>query len=246
MKAVILAGGKGTRITEETKTIPKPMIYIGDKPILHHIMDIFISQGIDDFIIPVGYKSEIIFGYFLDKGNIFTSDTEWIIQSQDFKVTIVNTGMETLTGGRIGRLKKYITDDFFFTYGDGLSDVILGDVLREHIKASNIVTLTAVPPIPRFGNIEFVGDTEVRTFGEKDLSPTEWINGGFGVLSPEIFEYLDGDNCNIEKDVFPGIALEGKMGAIRHGGFWQCMDTYRDYELLNRIYQEQGAIWLKS
>jgi len=245
MKAVILAGGKGTRISEETRTIPKPMIYIGDKPLLHHIMDIFIHQGINEFIIPVGYKSEFIFGYFSDKGSLSTADNEYIVNSGNWKVTIVNTGLETLTGGRIKRLEKYITEDFFFTYGDGLSDVLLGKVLKEHIKADNIVTLTAVPPIPRFGNIEFLDDTRVGKFGEKDLSPTEWINGGFGVLSPKVFEYLDGDNCNIEKDSFPVIASENKMGAIKHYGFWQCMDAYRDYELLQELYREKGAIWLK-
>jgi len=246
-KVVILAGGKGTRISEETKTIPKPMIRVGDKPILHHIMSSYISQGHNEFIIPVGYKSEIIYGYFLslqhysmrDKGDSLE------IGFSNCVVTLVKSGMDTQTGGRLKRVEEFIKDDFFFTYGDGLSDVDVLKVMEKHKEVGAVATISAVRPDPRFGSLLFDGNGKVVDFGEKQEHLRGWINGGFAVLSPDIFSYIDSDECNLEKDVYPKLAYRDKMYAVTHDGFWKCVDTIRDLEEIEDIYNKQGTIWLK-
>jgi glucose-1-phosphate cytidylyltransferase len=246
-KVVILAGGKGTRISEETKTIPKPMIRVGDKPLLHHIMDSYIAQGLNEFIIPVGYKSEIIIGYFLGIPNYFVDYHSGFmtIGLGNCLVTIVNSGMETQTGGRLKRIEEFIDDDFFFTYGDGLADLDIHKVMKKHKDVEAIATISAVRPSPRFGSLLFDGNGKIADFGEKQEHLRGWINGGFAAMSPEIFSYISGDDVNLEKDIYPFLAYRDKMYAVEHNGFWQCVDTIRDLEEIENIYNEQGAIWLK-
>ena len=244
-KVVILAGGRGTRISEETKTIPKPMIRIGDKPILHHIMDSYISQGLKEFIIPVGYKSEIIYGYFLGLPYYYMKDqgNSLEIGLGNCVVTLVKSGMDTQTGGRLKRIEELIDDDFFFTYGDGVSDLDVHKVMQKHKEVGAIVTISAVRPDPRFGSLLFDGNGKVADFGEKQEHLKGWINGGFAAVSPSLFTYISGDDVNLEKDVYPLLAYQDKMYAVTHDGFWKCIDTARDLEELNEIYNTRGAIW---
>lgn len=255
MPCVILAGGRGTRLLEETATIPKPMLMVGDKPLLQHVMDTYIKQGVWNFYIPVGYKSEIVRAWFLGRDPLyFTHDhrggTEF--HFEDYRVTIVDTGEDTQTGGRLLRLRPYLTaysyENIFFTYGDGVSNVDLSALEKQH-TGDTLVTVTAVHPAGRFGRLTFTNDrtmnnSKVTRFGEKVESEQDWVNGGFAILSMRLMLGISGDRTNLEKDVYPVVAQHGFMRAYRHTGFWRCVDTLRDLEELREIYKE-NAPWLE-
>lgn len=255
MKVVLLAGGKGTRISEETQYIPKPMMMVGDKPILHHIMDCYMKYGFNDFIIAAGYKKESILGYFMGLETLESESTKvgdgiHHFFHKDFDVTVVDTGLETQTGGRLKRLAPLLKDIFMMTYGDGLSNVNLSTLLEKHLNNNykeNLVTVTAVPPIPRFGSMEIMHGTEkVIQFSEKSNPYKDsWINGGFFVINPISLSYIENDDSNWEKDVLPQLAKKGDLHAFTHAGFWHCIDTLRDLEEIRRTYKEEGAVWLK-
>lgn len=246
MKAVILAGGKGTRISEETKNIPKPMILVGGKPLLHHIIDGYASQGVKEFIVLTGYKSEIIYGYFYslsDTAHQQNGQTTFCLQ--DISVTLLYSGLEPQTGGRLSKVRSLVQEDFFFTYGDGLSDIDIWKVHEMHQKHHPITTISGVRPVPRFGSVLFDSDGKVLDFGEKQEHLSGWINGGFAVMSPNIFSYIHSDDCNLEKDVYPELVRSGKLYSVCHDGFWQCVDTLRDLEMLEEVHKENGTIWIK-
>lgn len=254
MKAVILAGGFGTRISEESHLKPKPMIEIGGKPILWHIMKWYSRFGINEFIICAGYKQDVIkewfANYFLHTSDVtfdFTNGNEVIIHSQHaepWKVTVVDTGLNTMTGGRIKRVKEYIGNEpFFMTYGDGVSDVNIEALVDFHKKNSRIATLTGIIPEGRFGIMDLQGDN-IQSFREKSKEDTGWINGGFMVLEPQIFDYLSGDECIFEREPLERLAQEGQLDCYKHEGFWQCMDTLRDKEKLERMIEQGTAPWM--
>ena len=233
MKVVILCGGKGTRLAEETSTIPKPMVKIGDKPILWHLMKIFVHYGANDFVLATGYKNEVIENFFS--------------KNKDFKkIDIVDTGQETLTGGRLLRLKEKLLKEKFFlmTYGDGLSDINIKDLIDFHLSHKKIATVTAVHPPVRFGELELSED-KVINFQEKPQAKAGWINGGFFVLSPKIFEYIDNDSTIFEREPMTKLSKSGELIAFKHEKFWQCMDTMRDKILLNKMWKENKALWKK-
>ena len=222
MKVVILAGGLGTRISEYTRTIPKPMIPINNIPILIHIINHYRKYNFNEFYIAVGYKSKIIKNYF-KKNKI-----------KNCKINLINTGLNTMTGGRLKRLSKYLgKDTFLMTYGDGLSNVNLKNLIKFHKQKKKIMTLTAVRPPARFGAIKIV-DSKVKYFKEKSHLDEGWINGGFFVIEPEIFKYIKSDKTYLEKGPLEKIAGLGKLIAFKHYGFWQCMDTLRDKEILEK------------
>ena len=230
MKAVILAGGYGTRISEESHLIPKPMIEIGGKPILWHIMKIYSTYKIDDFIICLGYKGEKIKKYFEQ----FDSEL-WNIQ-------LIDTGVDTMTGGRLKRIQDKIDNTFCVTYGDGLSDVNLNDLILFHKEKRSLATLTAIHPPERFGVLNLSGDY-VTEFHEKHAGESSWINGGFFVLEPEIFDYLQDDSTVFEKTPLETLAKEQKLTAFKHNGFWYPMDTIRDKKHLENLWASEKAPW---
>lgn len=223
MKVVILAGGLGTRLSEYTKTIPKPMVEIKKKPILIYIMEHFARYGYTDFYIALGYKAEVIMDYF--KKNKFKL----------WNINLIKTGKNVMTGGRIKRLKKYLKNekDFFLTYGDGVSNINLKKVLRFHKKNKKVATISAVRPPARFGYIK-LKNTKVRYFKEKSNLNEGWINGGFMVLNKKIFNYIKGDHTYLERDPLEKLSKKGELYAYKHSGFWQCMDTVRDKEILEK------------
>ena len=228
MKVVILAGGFGTRISEYTKTIPKPMIKINHKPIIIHIMEHFTKYGFDNFYIALGYKGSVIKNYFKNK------KFKW-------DVNLVDTGLKTMTGGRLKRLKKLLGNDtFLMTYGDGLSDVNLKDLLKFHIKNKKLVTLTAVRPPARFGAIKIKGNN-VMTFKEKEKMDEGWINGGFFVMEPKFLDLIKDDNTFLEKEPLEKISSKNQLAAFKHTGFWQCMDSKRDKDKLEHILKNKKA-----
>lgn len=255
MKTVILCGGLGTRLREETEFRPKPMVPIGGRPILWHIMKGFASQGHKDFILCLGYKGGVIRDYFrnyqwntsdvtLRLGR--TAKIEYHTQhtEEDWTVTLLETGEETMTGGRLARALPHITDEeFFFTYGDGLSDVSLSNLLKRHHERGSVVTVTAVRPPGRFGDIVIREGGEVTSFDEKPKAETSPINGGFMVLSKKIGDYISGDSCIFESDVLPQLAKQGKLSAYEHHGFWQCMDTQREQDLLDGLWRSGKSPW---
>jgi len=229
MKAVILAGGYGTRISEESHLKPKPMVEIGGKPILWHIMKIYSTYGIDDFIVCCGYKGEIIKEYFEDI-------TEWNIE-------LVDTGLDTMTGGRIKRIQDHIDDTFCLTYGDGLSDVNISDLISFHKEKKSIATLTAIHPPEKFGVLT-LSEHYVTKFSEKHAGEFSWINGGFFVFEPELFDYLqDGDSTVLEKKPLETLAKEKKLAAFKHTGFWYPMDTLRDKKYLENLWISKNVPW---
>ena len=230
MKAVILAGGYGTRISEESHLIPKPMIEIGGKPILWHIMKIYSTYNIDDFIICLGYKGEKIKEYF----GQFDSEL-WNIQ-------LIDTGVDSMTGGRLKRIQDKIDNTFCVTYGDGLSDVNLNDLMLFHKEKRSLATLTAIHPPERFGVLNLSGDY-VTEFHEKHAGESSWINGGFFVLEPEIFDYLQDDSTVFEKTPLETLAKEQKLTAFKHNGFWHPMDTQRDKNHLEKLWTSGKAPW---
>lgn len=255
MKAVILAGGFGTRISEESNLRPKPMIEIGGMPILWHIMKYYSHCGFNEFIICCGYKSHVIkeffADYYLHRSDVtfdFSSLNKITIHSNEAEpwiVTLVDTGLETQTGGRIKRIMPYIgNESFMVTYGDGVSDVDLNALLDAHKESGAAVTLTAVQPGGRYGVLDLSDDKKLITgFREKAKEDSNWINAGFMVMEPEVFEYLDGDGCILERSPLERLAAENKLGVYRHFGFWQCMDTLRDKNLLEELIRNNKAPW---
>ena len=255
MKVVILAGGLGTRISEESHLRPKPMIEIGDSPILWHIMKIYSHYGFSDFIICCGYKEHMIKEYFanyyLHRSDVtfdFSADNKMIVHSnvaEPWKVTLVHTGTNTMTGGRIRRIKHYVEgESFMLTYGDGVSDVNILDLVSQHKKSGKTVTLTATLPGGRFGILEIDNaGTSIVGFQEKAQETNSWINAGFMVMEPEVFNYLEGDYTSLERAPLEKMSSEGKLGVYKHNGFWQCMDTQRDMQLLEHLWNNGNAPW---
>ncbi len=254
MKAVILAGGFGTRISEESHLKPKPMIEIGGKPILWHIMKIYSYYGINDFVICLGYKGyyikEYFAHYFLHESDVtfdFRNNNQQIIHTQHaepWKVTLVDTGLTTMTGGRVKRIKDYIDNDtFMLTYGDGVSDVNIAELLKYHKDNEKIATVTSVQPEGRFGALGLNDKNEVLGFKEKPKGEVGWINGGFFVLEPEIFDYIDGDATFFEREPLENLAKKNQLMAYKHSGFWQPMDTLRDKNYLESLWADKKAPW---
>nr|WP_300128215.1 glucose-1-phosphate cytidylyltransferase [uncultured Butyricicoccus sp.] len=256
MKVVILAGGLGTRISEESHLKPKPMIGIGDQPILWHIMKYYSTFGFYEFIICCGYKSHIIKEYFADyylhRSDItfdFSKGNEMTVHNnvaEPWRVTLVDTGLNTQTGGRIKRVQKYIgNESFMLTYGDGVSDVDLNALIKQHKESDKIVTLTGIQPGGRFGVLDL--DEEHNTvigFREKAKEDGGWINGGFMVMEPNFFDYLSEDeSCILERKPLETLSAEGKLGIYKHHGFWQCMDTQRDKHRLETAWENNAAPW---
>ncbi|MCM1111994.1 MAG: glucose-1-phosphate cytidylyltransferase [Muribaculum sp.] len=255
MKVVILAGGFGTRISEESHLRPKPMVEIGGMPILWHIMKGYSHYGYNDFVICAGYKQYVIkeyfANYFLHKSDItydFTAGNHEVILHDSFtepwKVTVVDTGLNTMTGGRIKRVKKYLNDEpFMVTYGDGVADVDIARLVSFHQEQKRLLTVTGVLPEGRFGIMDLGGNNEVLAFREKSRADTGWINGGFFVCDPRVLDYIDGDETMFEKEPMNRLALEGKLTCYKHNGFWQCMDTLRDREKLEKLWDSGHAPW---
>ena len=233
MKVVLLAGGFGTRLSEYTKTIPKPMIRIGDKPMLLHIMKLYAKYGFKDFYIALGYKGEIIKKFFNKK--FF-----------DWNINLIETGRNTMTGGRLKRLKKYIGNEtFMMTYGDGLSNINLKKLLKFHKKNKKLVTLTAVRPPARFGVVKLKGH-HVSYFKEKSKLDEGWINGGFFVMEPEFLKYIKNDNTYLEREPLETVSKKRQLTAYKHNGFWQCVDTKRDIDKLNKILSAKKRLNFES
>lgn len=254
MKVVILAGGFGTRISEESYLKPKPMIEIGEQPILWHIMKYYSSYGFDEFIICAGYKQNVIKEYFNDyylySSDItfdFTKENALTIHNntaEPWKITVVDTGLNVMTGGRIKRIQKYVGNEtFLLTYGDGVCDVPLDKLVEFHKENGKIATLTAVQPGGRFGVLEFSDGLCVSNFAEKRKEDGGWINGGYMVLEPEIFDRIEGDETVFEKFPLESCARDMQLAAYKHDGFWQCMDTMRDKQLLENLWYENKAPW---
>ena len=253
MKAVILAGGFGTRLAEETDTIPKPMIKIGGRPVLWHIMKMYSAHGINDFIICCGYKGYIIKEYFANYC-LHMSDVTFDMQNnamevhqnsaEPWKVTLVDTGLETMTGGRLKRAFPYLDEkeEFCFTYGDGVSDVDITKLIKFHKKQKTLATLTAAQPPGRFGSLN-LDKNKISSFEEKPQGDGGWINGGFFVLSPKIIDYIKNDQTTWEKEPMETLAKEGNLSAFVHKGFWQPMDTLRDKIHLNTLWDDGKAPW---
>lgn len=254
MKAVILAGGLGTRLSEETYDKPKPMVEIGGKPILWHIMKIYSSYGINDFIICCGYKGyfikEYFYNYSLHNSNVSFDLSNNTVQltssgSEKWNVNCVDTGANTQTGGRLKRIENLIEpgETFLFTYGDGVGDINISKVIESHKASGKKATLTAVNPPGRFGNLTIEDNGEVKKFDEKPLTGNTWINGGFFVLESEIFKYINGDEMPWEDEPLKTITKENQLNAYKHYGFWQPMDTIREKEILNKLYNSDQALW---
>ena len=252
MKAVILCGGLGTRLSEETTLKPKPMIEIGGMPVLWHIMKIYAAHGVKEFVLALGYKGDVIKDFFvnyryhsrsltveMNKGHIEVHQGD----SEDWTVHLLDTGRETQTGGRLKQAAKFIGNEpFLATYGDGVTNLDIGKVIEMHRKSGKLATLTAVRPPARFGSMVFDGDLVTR-FEEKPQVGEGWINGGFFVLEPKVLDYIEGDATLWERDPMERLASEGQLNAYRHDGFWQCMDTLRDVRLLESLWQEGNAPW---
>jgi glucose-1-phosphate cytidylyltransferase len=252
LKAVILAGGLGTRISEETMARPKPMVEIGGRPVLWHIMKSYAAHGVTDFIVCCGYKGYMIKEYFanyalhmsdvtidLRKNNMEVHQSS----AEPWRVTLVDTGEQTATGGRLKRVAPYLgSDEFCFTYGDGLSDVNISDLIAFHRQKKTIATVTAVQPPGRFGQLK-LEQQKILAFNEKPQGDGAWINGGYFVLSPEALEYISGDGCSWEREPVERLAAEGNLSAFVHRGFWQPMDTLRDKIALEEMWNRGDAPW---
>lgn len=257
MKVVILCGGLGTRLKEETEFKPKPMVMIGDRPILWHIMKIYAHYGFNDFVLCLGYKGELIKEYFYHY-EIMANDFQITLgrknelkifhahDENDWKITLVNTGDKALKGARVKRVERYIdSDNFMVTYGDGVANIDLNSLIDFHRSHGKIATLTGVKPLSRFGEIQADGDI-VKEFTEKPQSSEGLINGGFFVFKRKILDYLeDRDDSDLEYGVFEKLSENGELMVYRHDGFWSCMDTYRDMEYLNRLWSQGKALWKK-
>ena len=252
MKVIILAGGYGTRIAEETYAKPKPMIEIGDRPLLWHIMKVYSHYGFNEFIIALGYKGYIVKEYFQNYW-LHNSDVTFVMKghmcevhqdtSEPWRVTLVDTGIDTMTGGRIRRLRPYLDGTFMLTYGDGIADVDLRALLEFHESHGKLVTVTAVQPSGRYGAMTLSEDQHVMSFREKIAGDSGWVNGGFFVCALEVLERLDGDACVWEGAPLEGLSADGELKAYLHRGFWQPMDTLRDKNLLERVWESGRAPW---
>ena len=226
MKVVILAGGLGTRLSEYTKLVPKPMVKIGGKPIILRIINLYKKYGFNEFYIALGYKGNVIRNFFKKR-------------IKDVKINLIETGKNTMTGGRLKRLKKYLKNEtFLMTYGDGVSDINIKKLINFHKKNKSVMTLTAVRPIARFGSIKIKGDY-VYYFKEKSSVDEGWINGGFFVIEPKIFKYIKNDKTHLEREPFEKLTKKKNIKAFKHKGFWQCMDTKRDKDLLDKIIKKK-------
>ena len=254
MKIVILCGGQGTRLREATEIKPKPMVELGNMPILWHIMKIYAYYGFNDFILCLGYKGEIIKEYFYHY-DILSNDFSINLESKDitifskqsgmdWNITLVDTGLNAMTGARIKRIEKYIDDDcFMLTYGDGVTDLNINKLIGFHKKHSKIGTVTGVSPPSRYGELTIYRD-EVISFNEKPNSPDDSINGGYFIFNKGIFNYLkDEDSCILEREPLEALAKDGELRVYRHKGFWQCMDTYRDLRFLNTLWESGDPPW---
>ena len=252
MKVIILAGGFGTRLSEYTETIPKPMVTVGGRPILWHIMRTYARFGHKDFYVALGYRAEVIKEYFLHYRSLnadFTVDlasgsvTPHQTDGADWRVTMVHTGLESMTGGRVKRLQRFISNEpFLLTYGDGVANIDLDRLLEFHKSHGKMVTVTAVHPRARFGELQLKGES-VGAFLEKPQSSQGWINGGFFVIEPGFFDLIPGDESILEQEPLETVAKMGELMAFRHDGFWQCMDTKRDRDLLEKLWQSGEAPW---
>lgn len=252
MKVAILAGGHGTRLAEETAVRPKPMVEIGGKPILWHIMMIYAHYGFKDFVIALGYKGVMIKKYMIDYCALSSDLTVDLKNGDitfhegnrlDWKVQLIDTGLHTLTGGRIKRLASYIGNEtFMLTWGDGVSNINLNDLLKFHRSHGKLATMTAVRPPARYGHLEFDGE-RVAEFSEKPQTGEGWINGAFFVIEPKVFDYIEGDDTQWEKEPLERLAKDGELMAYRHSSFWQCMDTLREKHILEKYWHSGNAPW---
>ena len=253
MKVVILAGGYGTRISEESYLKPKPMIEIGEKPILWHIMKEYSYYGYNDFIICCGYKQHMIKEWFADY-YLYNSDVTFNLKnnsmevlsnhSEDWKVTLVDTGLDTMTGGRVKRIQKYVGNEpFLLTYGDGVSDININKLVDFHKSHGMVATLTAVNVNQRFGVLDITSNGKVQNFREKNMQDDGRINGGYMVINSDIFDMIEGDHSVFEKDVLETLGKQGKLMAFKHDGFWQCMDTKREKDKLDTLWNNGNAPW---
>lgn len=256
MKVVILAGGFGTRISEESHLKPKPMIEIGERPILWHIMKIYSHYGFNDFVICLGYKGycikEYFAHYFLHEVDVtfdFTNSNQMTVHNhfaEPWKVTLVNTGLETMTGGRVKRVQPFIGNEtFMLTYGDGVSDIDIIKLVDFHKSHGKMVTMTTTQPSGRFGSLNLGDDNQVLSFVEKPKGDGGWINAGFFVIEPNFFNYIQSDNTILEREPLENAARDGQLMAYKHSGFWQPMDTMRDKNLLESLWQSGKAPWKK-
>lgn len=254
MKAVILAGGYGTRISEESQFKPKPMIEISGMPILWHIMKIYSFYGVNEFIICAGYKQHVIkewfANYFLYTSDItfdFTQDDKIIVhnkRTENWKVTVVDTGLDTMTGGRLKRVCEFLDDEpFFMTYGDGVSDINISRLLDFHKKNGKLATMSAVKPDSRFGVLDLSDDDMVNAFREKSSIDSGYINAGFMVLEPKVLDYIQDDSTMFEREPMERLARNGELMCYKHDGFWQCMDTMRDKARLEKLWTKNKAPW---
>ncbi|HWP50341.1 MAG TPA: glucose-1-phosphate cytidylyltransferase [Clostridia bacterium] len=256
MKVVLLAGGFGTRISEESHLRPKPMIEIGEQPILWHIMKEYSHYGHNEFIICAGYKQHVIKQYFADyylhRSDItfdFANDGSITVHNnvaEPWKVTVVDTGLNTMTGGRIKRIQPYVGNEpFLMTYGDGVCDVDINALIDFHKAQGKLATMTAIQPGGRFGTLEIEEDNTISRFAEKRQEDGGWINAGYMVLQPEVFDYIDDDSTTFERQPLERLSNEGQLSAYRYDGFWQCMDTLRDKEMLEKLWVSGQASWKK-
>ena len=254
MKVVILAGGYGSRLGEYTLEVPKPMVSIGDKPILWHIMQHFSSFGFKEFYLALGYKSEVIKKYFLNYHvlnsnftvNLSNGELSNIEERDDWKVSLIDTGKNTMTGGRLKRLKPFVGNKtFLMTYGDGISDINLDELVDFHKSHGKMVTITAVHPAARFGELD-IENNIVKKFSEKPQTINGWINGGFFIMEPEFFDFIENDSTVLEKDPLEKIAEIGELMSFKHEGFWQCMDTKRDKDLLENLLKKRETPWMRN
>jgi glucose-1-phosphate cytidylyltransferase len=252
MKVVILAGGFGTRLSEETNVIPKPMIEIGGHPLLWHLMKIFAHQGQNEFVVALGYKGEVIKRYFLDYPtlhsnlsiNLITGKIDSHPQfSEQWQLELVDTGLNSFTGGRLKRLKKYLTETFILTYGDGLSNVNIKKLLKFHHSHGKLATLTAVKPVSRFGLLKLSEDNQVQQFAEKPDYQNDLVNGGFFVLEPEVLDYIADDTTAWEREPCEQLVADGQLMAYQHDGFWQCVDTLHELRQLRELWETDKAEW---
>jgi glucose-1-phosphate cytidylyltransferase len=254
MKTILLAGGFGTRLSEYTELIPKPMVTIGGIPILWHVMNIYAHYGHKDFYLALGYKSEVIKEYVLRYRELRSDFTVDFVSGNvdfhdfsnlDWKITAVDTGVNSMTGGRVKRLKRYIGNEpFMLTYGDGIANIDINSLLKFHKSHGKMVTVTAVHPGARFGELS-IDQGAVKNFQEKPQMRQGWINGGFFVMNPEVFDYIESDLTVLEREPLEAIASLGQLMAYEHNGFWQCMDTKRDRDLLEELWISENNLWLR-